>query len=137
MKKELPLVTLEQAKKLRRLGFNWDTDYSHPMTNQEYKPIKFLGNNVFNADSYAIPTVALALMWLRDEKKIQCNIDTRIESSIYSFLIFDRPNDDRKDLFLEKVECFETHETAASAGLSSALDYLIIQNNKNERTKHR
>ena len=72
--KQLQLVTYEQAKKLKELGFNWEC-YCH-YTYLATKPILENGkywNSNRCADyecKYSAPTVALALKWFRDVKGI-------------------------------------------------------------------
>jgi hypothetical protein len=92
MKKELQIVTFEQAKILHKLGFDWlkmdDNNYFdfsenklyafHVRTNQ-YRAvtIDFLNHNqncqqydYVGTPTYDAPTVALALKWLRETKGI-------------------------------------------------------------------
>jgi hypothetical protein len=54
MKQELKLVTYEQAKKLKALGFDWEATAYYD----------------FTITSIAAPTVALALKWMRNKTKI-------------------------------------------------------------------
>ncbi|MDR2291875.1 MAG: hypothetical protein LBE11_00170 [Prevotellaceae bacterium] len=54
IKKELPIVSLEQAVRLKALGFDW-------------KPTAYYD---FTITAIAAPTVALALKWMRNETKI-------------------------------------------------------------------
>jgi hypothetical protein len=56
--KQLRLVTFEQAKRLKALGFNWEVSVQDIF----YLNIKQ-------------PTIALALKWIRDKKEIVCIID--------------------------------------------------------------
>jgi hypothetical protein len=89
--KELQLVTFEQAKKLKELGFDWPVETGNylidkipPCYNRVYPIDKlkvgdFIGNNILGITIPA-PSVALALKWVRDEKGISaCIID--LESS--------------------------------------------------------
>jgi hypothetical protein len=79
--KELRLVTHEQAERLKRLGFDWET-------RDMYWGNGDFGNNIglFNHNQegayddegvVSAPAVALALKWIRDEKEIRCGIDVR------------------------------------------------------------
>jgi hypothetical protein len=83
--KQLHLVTFEQAKRLKALGFNWEVGYFYNTTSKELKPNfitaqegEFLTTNYFLVDDnydrkfpkISAPTTALALKWMRDVKKI-------------------------------------------------------------------
>jgi hypothetical protein len=56
---ELQLVTMEQAKKLKNLGFEWKCRISHTVYNNKNHEILYQ------------PEVALAMKWLRDVKNIK------------------------------------------------------------------
>ena len=84
---ELPLVTFEQAKRLKQLGFDWETFefYAENGNSNHWKNAKYdipkNWNIMHDYKSYDVfysaPTVALALKWMRDVKKIinwvECN----------------------------------------------------------------
>jgi hypothetical protein len=78
MKTELQLVTFEQAKKLKELGFDWEIEDIY-WADGDYEHNYCLGN--WNDDvgeeegCISAPTVALALKWFRDEKGIVCYIE--------------------------------------------------------------
>jgi hypothetical protein len=74
--KELQLVTIEQAKKLKKLGFDYSVDcvyasetdfHNQTQAGKVYYSRNF--KNSKNGCDCADPTVALALMWIRKEKK--------------------------------------------------------------------
>ena len=89
---KLPLVTYEQAKCLKEAGFQWECDHSYrtlkekTVLNRYECPInwnRWQEKNTFvNA-----PTVALALKWYRDVKKIKNGIniyfDERSSDELY------------------------------------------------------
>jgi hypothetical protein len=85
--KELQLVTLEQAKKLKELGFDWIKNPCYkdgeltvePIITRKYKGIEDI--------CFAAPTVALALKWVRDRKGIVCHVTTpaKYSRSEYGF----------------------------------------------------
>ena len=74
--KALPLVSFEQAKKLKEIGFDWKVrcyyDLSFGLFNYEGTP-----NHNFNngAETISAPTFALALMRFRVEKGWFGNVD--------------------------------------------------------------
>lgn len=68
--KELAIVSYEQAKKLKELGFDW---LCNNLYHRKGTFSSSSGNFDFNAESiyFSAPTVALALKWFRDEKGIK------------------------------------------------------------------
>ena len=64
--KQLQLVTFGQAKSLKALGFDW-VDCSETTG---LSPIAYMEVIQDNR-----PTVALALKWIRDEKRIPCSVE--------------------------------------------------------------
>jgi hypothetical protein len=75
MKEELQVVTLQQAQRLKELGFNWKV-YNW------YNPDGSLSNSIDaherNAGGYSIsaPFTTRALKWMREVKKIRMKIST-------------------------------------------------------------
>ena len=73
---QLQLVTFEQAKRLKELGFDWKTQYFYtPNEFIRYSATMFNFNECnddINVGSYccSAPTVAHALKWFRDVKKM-------------------------------------------------------------------
>jgi hypothetical protein len=90
MTKELQLVTFVQAKRLKELGFDWETNTLYELddfgdtvlldetTAEDFNGIEtyLLGEDRYESNEYlfSAPTVALALKWIRDEKKIPCGV---------------------------------------------------------------
>jgi hypothetical protein len=88
--KQLQLVTFEQAKILKALGFNWNVGYFYNATSKQLKPNfigatqkgEFLTTDNFLVDNnysrkfpkISAPSVALALKWMRDEKGFDYSI---------------------------------------------------------------
>lgn len=75
--KELQPVTFEQAKSLKKLGFDYATDLVYASEtdfhNQTQAGKVYYSRNFKNSKNgcdCAAPTVALALKWFRDGKKI-------------------------------------------------------------------
>lgn len=131
MEEQLQLATLEQAKKLKQLGFDYMCgDYYQE--NDGKVVLKNLGgaksnesNKIGAVNLTFTPTVALALRWLRDEKKVY----------VESPMIPTKSNGDRFDsvvkigdaVHCDTVKDFESHEKADSVGLDYAIDYLLKQ----------
>jgi hypothetical protein len=68
-KEKLQLVTFEQAKRLKALGFDWGIYHCYDIDGE------LGGGGVCNKNTvrgeyelFSAPTVALALKWMRDEK---------------------------------------------------------------------
>jgi hypothetical protein len=91
--KQLQLVTYEQAKALKELGFSWNTSFYYLFDHDEdgtdkYDFIDFIdiksagiyGFDLFETNHnakdghFSAPTVALALKWMRDVKGIDSGI---------------------------------------------------------------
>jgi len=78
MEKELQRVTFEQAKRLKKAGFNWECDYFYLTGKHGEKPVQnelctygqSWNYNEYAGEYYSAPTVALALQWFRDEKEL-------------------------------------------------------------------
>jgi len=82
---QLQLVTYDQAKRLKALGFDWITDYYYTCEGKS-RHFQFEDNDCYpdnwndsnEEDSFcSAPTVALALKWCRDVKRVHSNISTR------------------------------------------------------------
>ena len=86
-KHSLQIVTFEQAKRLKELGFDWDTEryyhnqgecldddadkYSYNWNSSDIEDLsERLTNGCEEADICSAPTVALALKWFGVKKKI-------------------------------------------------------------------
>lgn len=63
---QLPLVTYEQAKILRTVGYNWPA-YTYYNNKGGLCHGQMISWNEID-DHYSAPTIALALKWLRDVK---------------------------------------------------------------------
>ena len=88
MTSNLPLVSLHQAQRLKALGFDWGVTAYYECTEKYGDSLEFVYQKPkdFNHSDYdkmtmvSVPTVAEALKWLRDVKKIMC------------FTVFRHPN---------------------------------------------
>jgi hypothetical protein len=79
--KQLPLVTYEQAKRLKALGFDLETQSYYSTFNTEKETLEnagFIGKWNTGPGSHKMttaPTVALALKWIRDEKDMYNSVN--------------------------------------------------------------
>jgi hypothetical protein len=114
--KQLPIVTCEQAKKLKASGFDWKCDKYYFEDDQGETPGYILNHNRYD-DFYSAPTVALALKWIRDEKNNLFEV-THTDAGEWYY---------RKRIaqWSEASECiFNTYEAAESALLDELLTIL-------------
>jgi hypothetical protein len=67
--KQLPLVTFEQAKRLKALGFDWETQGMY-WSNGDIECCMGLFNHntegCYYETTFSAPSVPLALKWIRD-----------------------------------------------------------------------
>lgn len=148
---KLPTVTLEQAKLLKKLGLDFAVQgsYTEYITSKKNKQDGYGGpfgwkkgevefssdyfrNNCPGIDyscknyiMYAAPTVALALKWLREEKKVGVFVDGGNEG--YTVFV-EKPAliiHDDFDAVEGKSTWHKSYEEAESIGLDHALNYLI------------
>jgi hypothetical protein len=69
---QLQLVTFEQAKRLKKLGFDWKCGSCY---DTQGKAWDLVGNiHSITYPDISAPTVALALKWAEDEKKIKSGL---------------------------------------------------------------
>ena len=130
MQTQLDLVSLEQAKKLKKLGFDWKVHNLiniHPDGKLFYHFVKGVYNNFEvkcdNEDYliFAAPSIALALKWFRDVKGIfsVVLIETNTNPVFYygCFYII-------KDECMLFEKGYSTPEKAESALLDALIEYV-------------
>jgi hypothetical protein len=128
--KQLQLVTFEQAKKLAEIFTYIDNTHSH-LCDKAYNDKGELYDIFTNMQPLKprcyVPTTALALKWLRDEKKIF--ISTRPSFPKLEFQIDCLYQEAKLEFSICEIEQkrFYIYEEAESAGLDYALDYLLKQ----------
>ena len=137
--KELQLVTFEQAKRLKKLGFDWDCFYAYRLEDNEFGKaetlIVYMGDGKLSNDAKA-PRVALALKWFRDEKKTVAHVsfheefskvDGKYHCHYKGMMQKYNGNDSYKTPTSSKD--FYTYEAAESALLDKLLTLLEKENN--------
>ena len=134
------IVTFEQAKHLKNLGFNMDSFFAYSNEGQLESSFEMTGEFNFSKEVMddavengylnccLAPTVSSALDWIREEKGIKCVVeldDKDVESSQY----FGRYKYRGKDHIGRDcdTESFSSHPLAESALLNAVLDYLSIK----------
>ena len=131
--KQLQTVTFEQAKKLKELGFDWETrDYYNSDDHfQKLNPLNiggaFKNHNNPNGCSYRLkffsaPTVALALMWFRSVHKLVSEV------RIYSDCVYCFDLHKNGILLHHSLLSFKTYELAESASLDELLNLIKTKN---------
>jgi hypothetical protein len=85
--KRLQLVTFEQAKKLKELGFDWEVENSYHGDNGGF--IYLSGRYNYNEiDScYSAPRIHAALKWIMFERKHNCPSDAiALQEELLTFI---------------------------------------------------
>jgi len=117
--KQLQLVTYEQARALKKAGFDWETDDYFA----ERPGGAFHGNKKINpplpSNDTMRPTVALALKWMRDVKIFHYSINFDVDSSGTFYIGTIMPDE------IENV--FPSYEEAESALLDELLTLITSQ----------
>lgn len=104
-------VGYELAVKLRKKGFNIDTDFCY---NQD--------GGIVRVGTYPAPQIHEVLNWLREEKKIYINISySRMDKWFYK--IYNLKN--TGDFMLAADFDIESYEQCAFEGIEYVTDYLI------------
>lgn len=126
MKEYLQIVTIEQAEKLKELGFDLPADRYYEKDDGR---IVFVPYNTENINSHidfpvyiSAPTVAFAIKWLRDEKDCNVIVNAAIMGNGKKMYDIDYFYGNIKDAH---AGIYNTYEEAESAGLTDILDYLI------------
>lgn len=78
MENKLQLVTKDQAKKLKELGFDWPTQYYY--NNLVEYPQGGYGYQDKVDGEFAAPEIQLAFKWLRETKNIYCSAQYKIKN---------------------------------------------------------
>jgi len=125
--KQLQLVTYEQAKKLKELGFDWECTAFYDLN--ENNELDYFANQVDwnnEVDTFSAPTVALALKWFRDVKGINNNIGMNdfCDSMIYyGCYVIQKGNIGIYKNTGLKSDLESTYEAAESALLDALLEH--------------
>lgn len=131
METKLPQVTFEQAKQLKELGFNYGceevydaTTIKNPTGTILWDVEKFhYENDVENI--YAVPTLALAMMWIRDNHNIYIRPFRQwLNGERDNVFGFEYDNANNKDHYLN----FKDWEAAESRGITLALNEITNRN---------
>lgn len=115
---ELPLVTHEQAKKLKAAGFDWETHKGYDERGLKINLwVEEFGMKIPHTKA---PEVALALKWMRDVKEIKFAVGYDVLNGGYRWWCFDVKNNDTDPPY--------TYEAAETALLDELL--ALLENGK-------
>ena len=116
-------VSFETAKLLKEKEFNWEVHRSYLVNDNVFIPGDI--NDVpLRKDAIRIPTLQMAMKWLREEHKLVPIILAGGNS--YWFRI-DKDNKDnwKSTIYWEDVKSFPTYEEACEASIKYCLENLI------------
>lgn len=121
------IVTFEQAKKLKDIGFNAEVHryflYERLISSDDFD------YNSINKIHYSAPTVSSALDWIREEKRIVCFVDVIYHPIEKKAMYLGKILSESGIIIQKKTSEYDTHPLAESALLDSLLDYLEKANN--------
>jgi len=126
---QLALVTYEQAKRLKALGFDWGTSafwYYNPISREwafREKTNILTSNNPRYDNAFSAPTVALALEYVEQEKNIICETFTQVKHFRLEYRFRYRVNYAE----VKSGKVFETRRLAASALLDEVITLIEKQ----------
>ena len=117
MEQQLQLVNFEQAKRLKKLGFDWETDNHYYDLSGTHRKI-IHSTKMF--EFISAPTVALALKWARDVKEIMNGVYFSNAGEWIGFI--------KKNEYQDRTKRYNTYELAESELLNEILT--ILETNK-------
>ena len=112
------ITTLEQAKRLKKLGFREKVRAYYADVSLDYNnPINW---NTDDDDYYSAPTIPEALDWIRERKRIICAVDVDYFDGWY----YTGKYLDKSKIDFQYTNSFDDHFNAESALLDAVLTYL-------------
>ena len=116
-------VSFETAKLLKEKEFNWEVHRSYLVNDNVFIPGD-INDLPLRKDAIRIPTLQMAMKWLREVHKLVPIILAGGDS--YWFRI-DKANEDnwKNTIYREDVKSFPTYEEACEASIKYCLENLI------------
>ena len=116
-------VSFETAKLLKEKEFNWEVHRSYLVNDNVFIPGD-INDLPLRKDAIRIPTLQMAMKWLREEHKLVPII--LAGGDRYWFRIV-KVNEDywKNTIYLEDVKLFPTYEEACEASIKYCLENLI------------
>jgi hypothetical protein len=121
----LQLVSYEQARKLKEIGFNWATQHYYTKHgNWSHDMGKWIDYNK-EKNYYSCPTVALALKWFREVHEIDCGLEFKLDDDTDTwFYVVWYADRNTKILNSSLGMEFGDYEEAESALLDALIKYV-------------
>ena len=118
------LVTFEQAKKLKKLGYDEECTHFFKI-NEEDKPAQWFGeyhNHNMHFEYISAPTISEALEWFREVKGVPCSVNLYQDDSMEGCIYYVGCYKDRD--VIRPIEMKITHYEAESALLDALIEYV-------------
>ena len=116
-------VSFETAKLLKKKVFNWEVHRSYLVNDNVFIPGDV--NDVpLRKDAIRIPTLQMAMKWLREEHKL---VPIILAGGDRYWFRIDKVNEDywKNTIYLEDENLFLTYEEACEASIKYCLENLI------------
>lgn len=116
-------VSFETATLLKENGFNWEVHRSYLVNDNVFIPGDI--NDVpLRKDTIRIPTLQMAMKWLREVHKL---IPIILDGGNSYWFRIDKDNKDnwKSTIYWEDVKSFPTYEEACEASIKYCLENLI------------
>lgn len=116
-------VSFETATLLKENGFNWEVHRSYLVNDNVFIPGDI--NDVpLRKDAIRIPTLQMAMKWLREVHKL---IPIILDGGNSYWFRIDKDNKDnwKSTIYWEDVKSFPTYEEACEASIKHCLENLI------------
>ena len=116
-------VSFETANLLKEKEFNWEVHRSYLVNDNVFIPGDV--NDVpLRKDAIRIPTLQMAMKWLREEYKL---VPIILAGGDRYWFRIDKVNEDywKNTIYLEDVKLFPTYEEACEASIKYCLENLI------------
>ena len=116
-------VSFETAKLLKEKEFNWEVHRSYLVNDSVFIPGDV--NDVpLRKDAIRIPTLQMAMKWLREEYKL---VPIILAGGDRYWFRIDKDNKDnwKSTIYWEDVKSFPTYEEACEASIKYCLENLI------------
>ena len=116
-------VSFETAKLLKEKEFNWEVHRSYLVNDNVFIPGDV--NDVpLRKDAIRIPTLQMAMKWLREEYKL---VPIILAGGDRYWFRIDKVNEDywKNTIYLEDEKLFPTYEEACEASIKYFLEILI------------
>ena len=116
-------VSFETAKLLKEKEFNWEVHRSYLVNDNVFIPGDV--NDVpLRKDAIRIPTLQMAMKWLREEYKL---VPIILAGGDRYWFRIDKVNEDywKNTIYLEDEKLFPTYEEACEASIKYCLENLI------------